>query len=82
VFGVRISHFSVVEICGCPSSTFLVPSLIVFTLQVFRQPGVFRLDLCAYPDELNERIVNPRPVWKPEATSRTKLVKEKQFLLL
>ena len=35
-----------------------------------------------YLNEINQRIIDVRPVWKEKATARAQLVEEKQFLFL
>ena len=76
MFGVRISHF---RWWRYVVSTIYLLGTLAYSIHPtgISSAGVFRLDLRAYPDELNERIVNPRSVWKPEATARAKLIKEK-----
>ena len=46
------------------------------------QPTIFVQDFGAYPNKLNESIINPSSMWKPEATSGAKLVEKEQFLIL
>jgi hypothetical protein len=48
----------------------------------YDQPTIFVQDFGAYPNELNESIINPSSVRKPEATSGAKLIEKEQFLIL